>query len=263
MNSYFKIAVEIIVLWYFIYMVLYFVRGTRTEQLLKGLFIIGAIFVITRFLKLDAINWVLARLFPISVIALLIIFQPELRYGLARIGQFGRYEGDVEIIEEVSQAVIELSSKKIGALIAIEREVGLKTYIESGVAIDGKVTKELICSVFMPRGPLHDGALIIQHARVIAAGCLLPLSHEMSLAKSLGTRHRAAVGLSEETDAICVVVSEETGGISMSVNGKLTRDLAHEDFAKALKGMFAKKKKKRGVYAWLLAKLSPKPNYNA
>lgn len=255
--TYIKIAIEIIILWYVVYMILVFIKGTHTEQLLKGLVIIGAIFVIAQQLKLDAILWVMVRLFPLSVIALIIIFQPELRRGLARIGQFGMYQEEESIIDEISKAAVYLSGKRIGALIAIERETGLKTYIESGVPIDGKVTKELIISIFSTKAPLHDGAVVIQHDRIIAAGCLLPLT-ESNISKSLGTRHRAAIGLSEETDAVCVVVSEETGTISVSSSGKLMHNLLEETLVKVLKEIFYNPNKSRGKKVLkILSKLSP------
>lgn len=243
--AYWKIILEIAILWYAIYTMLLLIKGTRTEQLLKGLVIIGIIFVATQQMHLDAINWIITRLFPISVVVLVIIFQPELRRGLTRLGQFGRYQEDMEVIEEVAKSALSLSNRRIGALIAIEREVGLKTYIESGVELDSKVSEELITSIFTPQAPLHDGAMIIQHGRIVAAECLLPLSQDETLSRSLGTRHRAALGLSEETDAVCVVVSEETGVISVSIGGKLTRSLDEENLKKLLKGMFYRNKKER------------------
>lgn len=243
--THWKIALEILILWYVIYTVLLFIKGTRTEQLLKGLVIIGIIFVVTEQLRLAAINWVITRLFPISIIALVIIFQPELRRGLARLGQFGRYQEDIEVIEEIVRAAAALSNRKIGALIAIEREVGLKTYIESGITVDSKVAEDLIVSIFMPQAPMHDGAMIIQRDRITAAGCLLPLTQEMNISKALGTRHRAAVGLSEETDAVCIVVSEETGAMSISLGGKLAHNMDEENIRKRLKDIFYKPVKKR------------------
>ena len=256
--SYIKIAIEIIILWYVIYMVLLFVKGTRTEQLLKGLVIIGAIFVVAQQLKLEAILWVMISLFPLSVIALIIIFQPELRQGLARLGQFGIYQEEEGIVSEISKAASYLSVKKTGALIAIERESGLKTYIESGVLIDGKVTKELIISIFSSKAPLHDGAIIIQHGRIVAAGCLLPLSQETNISKAFGTRHRAAIGLSEETDAVCVVVSEETGAISVSMAGRFTHNISEENLVKLLKEIFYNPENVKGKKLLkLLSKFSP------
>ena len=256
--SYAKVIIEIVILWYVIYMILVFVKGTRTEQLLKGLVIIGAIFVAAQQLKLDAILWLMVRLFPLSVIALVIIFQPELRRGLARLGQFGVYQEAEGMIEEVARAAVYLSDKKIGGLIAIEREAGLKAYIETGVPIDAKVTKELIISIFSTKAPLHDGAVIIRHDRIVAAGCLLPLTQETNISKSFGTRHRAAIGLSEETDAVCVVASEETGAISIAVGGKLTHNISEEHLVKSLKDTFYKARKLRGNrFFKLLSKISP------
>lgn len=256
--SYIKIILEIAILWYVIYMILIFIKGTRTEQLLKGLVIIGAIFVLAQQLQLTAILWVMVRLFPLSVIALLIIFQPELRRGLARIGQFGMYQEEEGIIEDISKAAAYLSNKKIGALVAIERETGLKTYIESGVPIDGKVTTELIISIFSSKAPLHDGALILQHGRIVAAGCLLPLTQETNISKSLGTRHRAAIGLSEETDAVCVVVSEETGAISVSMSGRLMHNLSEEHLVKLLKEVFYDNSRSKGKrFFKILSRLYP------
>jgi diadenylate cyclase len=259
--TYLKIALEIGLLWYFIYMALLFIEGTRTEQLLKGVIVIIVIFILSQQLHLEAINWVMVRLFPLSVIALLIIFQPELRRGLAQLGQFGVYSGDMEAIEEVSKAAESMSEKKVGALIVIERETGLKTYIETGVPIDSKVSEGLLVSIFQPKGPLHDGAVIIKRDRILAAGCLLPLSQEMkNFSKVYGTRHKAAIGLSEETDAICVVVSEETGAISVSVGGKLTSHLNREGLVKLLKQITYRKKPARDLNFRLLSRISPKVN---
>jgi diadenylate cyclase len=246
---YWKIAFEIIILWYAFYMVLLFFKGTRSEQLLKGLVILGIIFLISQQLKLDVINWVLTQLFPISIIALVIIFQPELRRGLAQLGQFGLRQESSEVIEEVSNASASLASRKIGALIVIEREMGLKSYIESGTAVDARVTSYLITSIFLPQSPLHDGAVIIQNGRLVAAGCVLPLPQEEGgmavVPRSLGMRHRAAVGISEETDAVCVVVSEETGALSVASGGKLIHSLDHDTLVRMLKEMFYKPQKKR------------------
>lgn len=248
---YWKIVLEIAILWYVIYMILLFVKGTRSEQLLKGLLVIGAIFFVTQQLGLYAINWVLTRLVPISIIGLVIIFQPELRRGLAQLGQLGMHQASVELIEEIAGASANLSRRKIGALIVIEREVGLKNYISSGTPVDAKVTNYLLTSIFMPQSPLHDGAVVIQQGRLVAAGCVLPMPEEEKIfPRSLGMRHRAAVGISEETDAVCVVVSEETGTVSVAHAGKLTHGLDEETLVKTLKNLFdrsAKTKKSFNV----------------
>lgn len=231
-----KIILELFIFWYVIYMILLFVKGTRSEQLLKGLLIIAIMFVVTQQLGLDAINWTLTRLFPISIIALVVIFQPELRRVLAQLGQFGIHQENIEVIDEISGAASVLSKKRIGALIVIEKEVGLKSYIESGTPIDAKVTRDLITSIFIPQTPLHDGAIIIQHGRIIAAGCVLPLpEEEKTLPRTFGMRHRAAIGVTEETDAVCVVVSEETGAISITSGGKLSHNLDADNLAKDLR----------------------------
>jgi len=238
MNNW-KAILEIAILWYAIYMMLRFVKGTRTEQLLKGLLIICIIYVATQQFGLYAINWALTRLFPISVLALIVIFQPELRRGLAQLGRFGMYQENIEVIDEIRNSAVALSRKKIGALVAIERETGLKSYIETGTEIDGKVTARLLTSLFMPQSPLHDGAVVIRSGRLVAAGCVLPLSTEShGLSKNFGMRHRAAIGLTEETDAVCVVVSEETGSISAAIGGKLSHDLNEDDLVKMLRKTF-------------------------
>lgn len=238
---YWKIILELAILWYVIYMLLLFVKGTRSEQLLKGLVIIGVIFLVAQQLGLEAIAWVLTRLFPISVIALVVIFQPELRRGLAQLGQLGLHQESAEILEEIAGAAGNLSRRKIGALIVIEREVGLKSYIESGTQIDARVSNYLLTSIFMQQSPLHDGAVIIQRGRLVAAGCVLPLpQEERGIPKILGMRHRAAVGISEETDAVCVVVSEETGAISIASGGKLSQGLDEDGLVKILKDLFYK-----------------------
>jgi len=241
---YWKIITEIAILWGAIYMVLLFFKGTRSEQLLKGLVLLVIVFLVSQQLNLEVINWVLKQLFPISIIALVIIFQPELRRGLAQLGQLGVRQGSVEVIEEVSNAATNLSARRVGALIVIEREMGLKSYAESGTPLDAQVTGYLITSIFLQQSPLHDGAVIIQHGRLVAAGCVLPLpSEEGGIAvvpRSLGMRHRAAVGISEETDAVAVVVSEETGSISVATAGKLIHGLDHDTLVRMLKESFYK-----------------------
>jgi len=244
--QYWKIILELLLLWYVIYMILLFVKGTRSEQLLKGLVIIGLIFLITQQLGLQAINWALTRLVPISIIALVIVFQPELRRALAQLGQFGIHQENVEAIDEISRAAADLSRKKIGALIVLERESGLKSYIETGTAIDARVSNSLITSLFVHQSPLHDGAIIIQSGRIAAAGCVLPLpEEERGAIRHLGMRHRAAIGITHETDAVSVVVSEETGTISVASAGRLTQNFDEETLAKSLKSMFYRPVKKR------------------
>lgn len=232
---------EILFIWVLLYSFIRFFQGTRAVQVLMGLLILAIIFNIAKALELNTINWVLTKLFTVGVVAFLIIFQPELRRALARIGQntmFGPFLKKGGTIDEVVQACEHFSRSKIGALIAVERDVGLKNYIESGLALDAKVSAELLITLFFPNNPTHDGGVIIQGERITSCGSLFPLSQNPQLSRSLGTRHRAAVGLAEETDAACVVVSEETGAISVSVYGKLTRDLDGEGLRRVLTSLF-------------------------
>ena len=243
-----KFVIELAILWFVYYMLLLFIKGTRALQVLKGILVVVIIFLVTKELQLETINWILTKLFTISVIAFLIIFQPELRRGLARIGQFGMFSRQQETLDEIVKAALILSKKKIGALIAIEREIGLRPYIESGVRIDSQVTSELINTIFVPTTPLHDGGIIIQGSLIAAAGCLFPLTQNPHLSSSLGTRHRAAMGLSEETDAVVVVISEETGNISISISGRLTRHFDEKEFGRVLSNIFRPKKSKKSVF---------------
>ena len=232
---------EILFIWLLVYSLIRFFEGTRAVQVLMGLLILAIVFNIAKALELETINWVLTKLFAVGVVAFLIIFQPELRRALARIGQntmFGPFLKKGGTIDEVVQASEHLSRAKIGALIAIERDMGLKNYIESGLMLDAKVSAELLITLFFPNTPTHDGGVIIQGERIAASGSLFPLRQNLELSRSLGTRHRAAVGLTEESDAVSVVVSEETGSISVSVYGKLTRDLDGEELRRVLTSLF-------------------------
>ncbi|MBI3317379.1 MAG: TIGR00159 family protein [Candidatus Omnitrophica bacterium] len=232
---------EIVFIYFLIYYVIRYFQGTRAIQVLMGLIILAVIFNIAKIFDLSTINWVLTKLFAVGVLAILIIFQPELRRALARIGQNTLAGGILKkggTVDELVQACEQISRSRIGALIAIERDVGLKNYIESGIGIDAKVSAELLMSIFFPNTPTHDGGVIVQSDRIASCGSLFPLSQNPDLDKSLGTRHRAALGLTEETDAVCVVVSEETGNISVAVYGKLTRALDSEGLKRVLASLF-------------------------
>lgn len=250
-SSMWKKILEILILWFTYYLVFLFIRGSRAVQLLKGLVLIVLLFVIAQQFGLTTVSWIITKIFPISVLAFLIIFQPELRRGLVRLGQLGMMLKEEKVIDEIVKSATILSKKKIGALIAIEREIGLRPYIESGVPLDSKVTSELINTIFMPNTPLHDGGIIIEGGTIVAAGCLFPLSQDSRLSKTMGTRHRAAIGLVEETDAVVVVVSEETGAISVAIAGKLTRDLDKETLLKILNNLFRQQKQKRSIFDFL------------
>ncbi len=241
--KYWNIILEIIILWYIFYAVLVFIQGSRIIQVVKGLLLLILLFLLSEALDLGTIKWMLSKLVTIWVIAFLIIFHPELRRGLARLGQFGFYMQEEKVVDEIVKAAINLSMKKFGALIAVEREIGLKPYIESGIIIDGKVTNELLINIFTPLTPLHDGGVIIENDRIIAASCLYPLAQEAKISKSFGTRHRAAIGLSEETDAIVIVVSEETGAISIAAGGELSHNIAKEALQEEILKYYKPKKK--------------------
>ena len=234
------------------YFLFLFLRGTRALQVLKGAIVLVFIFFAAQQLHLDTIHWLLARIFGFSIMALLIVFQPELRRALAQLGRRPLFAGhplNDMMIDGVIGASTQLAKNKIGALIAMERETGLKNYIETGIRMDCQPSAELLRTIFMPNTPLHDGGVIIEHNRVAAAACLFPLSQKTNISTSLGTRHRAALGLSEDTDAVVIVVSEETGIISMALDGKLTRDLDEDSLKKALSGLLiSEKTKKAGLW---------------
>jgi len=231
LELYWKPIVEIGVFWFVFYLFFCYIKDSGMVQALKGILFLVCLFFISQGLELTSIRWILAHLFQISIIGFLIIFQPELRRGLARIGQsplFKLFIKEERVANEIVRAVGSMSKNRIGALIALEREMSLKPYIESGIPLDGVLTSELLMTIFMPNTPFHDGGVIIQGNRVVAVGCLFPLSQSTKLSKVFGTRHRAGLGLSEESDAIIIVVSEETGIISLMVEGKATQDLDEE-----------------------------------
>lgn len=239
-----EIILEVLILWGVYYLVYLLLKGTAAEQVLKGIIVISVIVMLTRGMNLVIINWLLTHFLAISVIAFLIIFQPEIRRGLARIGRFGIFSGEMEILGEIAKASVVLSKKKIGALIAMEREIGLRRYVESGVGLDAQITSELLNTIFASNTPLHDGGVIVSEQRLEAAACLFPLTQNPNVPKTMGTRHRAALGLSEETDAVILVVSEETGGISLAISGSMTKDLDPKNIASVLQKAYVPRIKK-------------------
>lgn len=244
-----KPIIEIGILWFVFYGILVFFQGTRAFQVLKGIIFLVVAFFVFQKLGLGTLDWLLTKVFTISIISILIIFQPELRQGLAKLGQRHLFslileeEEIVEIIEEVASAVEILSKKKIGAIIAIERTDRLKTYAESGIVLDCKVSSEIIQTIFTPTAPIHDGGIIIQGDRIASAVCLFPLTENPNIAKTVGTRHRSAVGLTELSDAIVIVVSEETGNISFVLHGRLHSVNEKTDLVRLLKNNLIKQPK--------------------
>jgi len=236
-----KTVIEILILWFVIYRIMLFFEGTRALQVLRGIIIVLVAFLLTQIFQLDILDWLMTKLFGISVIAILIIFQPEIRQGLARLGQRHLFsttlrEEDLDyMLKEIGSATEALSQLKFGALITIEKNDPLASYMESGVMVDAKISADLIEAIFTPNNPLHDGAVIIQHGRIMAAGCLFPLSENQDLSRIYGTRHRAALGLSEETDALVIIVSEERKDISLVYKGRLFKDMGKEELLAKIK----------------------------
>ena len=236
----FRAALEIGILWLFYYWLLVFFQRSVAVQVLRGVVVLALVFLVAGLLHLEVLTWLFTKIVGVVAVAFIVIFHPELRRGLARIGgealfRLGpRHE---EVVEEILKGVLALSRRRIGAIIAIERQTSLQPYAENGVPMDARISSELLQTLFMSGTPLHDGGLLIGQGRVIAAACLFPLSQNPHLSKTLGTRHRAALGLSEETDAVAIVVSEETGTVSLAVKGELTRDLGREQLVNLLYGI--------------------------
>lgn len=237
-----KAAIEILTLWCAVYQIIRFFEGTRAQQVMRGIIMLAAAFLLVQKLELEVLSWLLNKLFGVSIIAVLVIFLPEIRHGLARLGQRCLFrvalrEEDLDLmLGEIARALESLCRAKFGALIAIEKDGSLGAYASTGVGIDARVSAELLEAVFTPNNPLHDGAAVIQGGRVSAAGCLFPLAQSQDLSRVFGTRHRAALGLSEETDAVVIVVSEERQDISLAYGGRLYKDLSSEEFAAKAKG---------------------------
>jgi len=225
------------------YRLLLLIRGTQAVPVAMGLVLLAAITLLLRYaIPLPTCNWLLEHFWSATVILLAIVFQPELRAALARLGSrpLGRLlmPPPSAFVDELMGAVREGMQRQMGMLIVLEQEAGLRNYPETGTIVNGELSKELLLSIFHYRSPLHDGAVIVQAGRILAAGCLLPLSNDPTMAKILGTRHRAAVGLSEFTDAWVIVVSEETGALSLAREGRLERNLSADDLTERLKGLY-------------------------
>jgi len=246
--SLWKPIIEIAILWFMIYHIMLFFEGTRALQAMRGIIILLVAFFIFQKLNFTILDWLLTKLFGISIIAILIIFHPEIRQGLSRLGQrhlFAqslREEELEQMLQQIVKATENLCKNKEGAFIVIEKSDPLTTYIENGVLIDARVSSELVETIFMRNSILHDGGLIIQHGRIAAAGCLFPLTDNQELSRIFGTRHRAALGLSEETDAIIIIVSEERQDVSLVYRGRLDKDLSPEDIILKIKEIIKLKK---------------------
>ncbi len=238
-SNYFVHAVDVFLVAYIFYRVMLLIKGTRAVQIILGILILViATFVAREVLHLNTLSWLFEKFWLAAMVVLAVVFQPEIRSALAQLGshRWGKIllPAEMNFVNDIIEAAKDLSEKHMGALIVLEQDTGLKNYIETGTVINGHVSQELILSIFNTRSPLHDGAAILQNGRLIAAGCVLPLSHEPGIAKVLGTRHRAALGLSEISDAIIIVVSEETGNISLAREGRLETGIDPEGLRKQL-----------------------------
>ena len=234
-------VLEVLVVAYALYRVLRMFHGTRTLQIVSGMGILLAVYAASWLLKLEMLSYLLGFVFQYGAIALLVVFAPELRAALAHLGQarFARIFQEMEqheVAEEIHEAVERLSRTGIGAIVALERDVPLDSYVQSGSRIEAKVSADLLMTIFTPYSPLHDGAVIVRGDTIIAASCILPLSQKALADRALGTRHRAALGLSDETDALVIVVSEERATISVAERGRLWRDLTPLELRAVLEG---------------------------
>lgn len=229
------------------YRLLLILKGTKAAKMLLGLVVLLLVSFGSRYFEFYTMDWLIQSFLSQLVIALIVLFQPEIRRVLAHMGEaklfqtFASAEG-LKSIEEIVRAAVSLASRRIGAIIVIERETSLQEYIEIGIQLDAKVSNELLLSIFHPSSPMHDGAVILRNNRIVAAGCFLPITLEKELSKSLGTRHRAGVGVTVETDAVVIIVSEETGSISLAIDGRLYTSLNMSGLRDDLTDIFMKKK---------------------
>lgn len=240
--TYLSRIVDIFLVWFVVYRLIMVIRGTKAVQLLKGIFVIIIVKLLSDFFHLETLSWMMGTVLTWGFLAIIIIFQPELRRALEQLGRgsfFARSgvheeEEQKHRVEAIMSAVNYMAKRRIGALISIEKETGMGDYIETGIPMHSNLSHELLINIFIPNTPLHDGAVIIQKTKIAAAACYLPLSESPFISKELGTRHRAALGISEVTDSLTIVVSEETGDVSVTKNGELLRDLSTEKLKEIL-----------------------------
>lgn len=252
-------VVDILIVAYLFYKILRFIKDTRAEQLFKGVIILLVVTQVSGMLKLHTLYWILVKILEAGFILPFIIFQPELRAGLEHLGRntnlfrFGTqaksaYELNVDkVISEMLGAVYDMAGRKIGALLVLEGKTKLNEIVETGTEIDAKITKQILCNIFIPNTPLHDGAVIIRDGKIKSAACFLPLTQRKDLSKDLGTRHRAGIGISEISDSLILIVSEETGHVSIARAGKIYRDVSKERLANILKNFYKNNSEEKGL----------------
>ncbi len=238
LRDYWSAGIEILLLSVVIYYGYLYFRGTRGARVLTGLAVIFIILtLVSQLLNLTVISWLLRSLTAFIAIALVVIFQPELRRAMAEIGSSNLFSSTTqkkETIDVITESIFELSNRQMGALIAVERDVGIRSFAESGVNLDSEISQELLLTIFFPKTPLHDGGVIVRDDRIVAAACIFPVSQREDLDRTFGLRHRAGLGISEESDAVAIIVSEETGQISLCYRGKIERGFKPEQFERRL-----------------------------
>ncbi len=235
--DYINDVIDIAVVTFVIYRLMIIVKGTKAVQLIKGISVILISWFLSGFFGLKTLQFLLNQIITYGLLGIIIIFQPELRRGLEHLGRTSKFfsrstisdeDEQVRIVDALVSSAQYMSKRRIGALVTIERETGLSEYVETGIPLGSQITSQLLINLFIPNTPLHDGAVIVQQGKLAAAACYLPLSESAHISKELGTRHRAAIGVSEVTDSVTLVVSEETGGVSLAINGRLYRELDEE-----------------------------------
>lgn len=229
---------DILIVAVLIYATINLIRGTRAVQMLVGLAVLASVYLVAQSFELYTLSWILRAFLGSFFLLVVVLFQDDIRRVLTRVGRARLFGGDrgtqAQVIDEVTRAATELAGRRIGALIVLERDVGLSPFLESGIPVDAEVSWELLTSIFQPQSPMHDGAAIVRNGRLAAAGCFLPLTRDGTVSRSLGSRHRAAIGISEESDAAVVVVSEELGRISLVHEGEMLRNCDAETLRTSL-----------------------------
>jgi len=239
-------AIDVLIIAFVIYNLLILLRGTRAMQMVTGiLIIVGGVFLFSQLYPLNTLKWVMNKFYPSFLIILVVLFQDDIRRVLSGMGKKSFLPNNETIsskalLDEITRAASALAAQRVGALITIERNIILTTYVEIGIQLDARVSKELLLAIFNPTSPIHDGAAIIQQGRIAAAGCFLPLTRDQNIDPNMGTRHRAAIGITQETDALVVLVSEEGASISLVVDGKVSRGLAPKELRKALRNLLSR-----------------------
>ena len=239
---------DIVLVSFLLYRLLLFIKGTKAVQMLIGIGVLLLVSLLSGYTGLYTMDWIIQSFWAQIVIALIVLFQPEIRRALAQMGETPFLQSftsaeELKSLEEIVKASVALANRKIGALIVIERETSLNEFVEIGTSLDARVTREILLSIFHPSSPIHDGAVVIKGNRIVAAGCFLPIMLRSEVDKAMGTRHRAGLGLTEETDAVAIIVSEETGNISMAVGGKLETHIDMGTLRDILTDMFTSRKK--------------------